>query len=69
MQKCGKKDLEVVIKTISKKIAQFNWVLLMISVRNGLISREDFWKVALKRSFSQNQHKSLTQCWIGMGLF
>ena len=35
-------------KTISKKIAQFNWKLVIGSVSNGLISKEDFWKVKKK---------------------
>ena len=48
MQKGREKDLEVLSKTISKKIAQFNWELVMGSVSNGLISKEDFWKVKKK---------------------
>ena len=44
------KDLEVLSKTISKKIAQFNWELVTGNVSNGLISKEDFWKVKKKLS-------------------
>ena len=48
MQKGREKDLEVLSKTISKKITQFNWELVMGSVSNGLISKEEFWKVKKK---------------------
>ena len=51
MQNGREKDLEVLSKTISKKIAQFNWELVMGSVSNGLISKRIFGK--LKRSFSK----------------
>ena len=48
MQKCREKDLELLSKSISQKIAQFNWELVMGSVSNGLISKEDIWKVRKK---------------------
>ena len=48
MQKGREKDLEVLSETISKKIAQFNWELVIGIVSNGLISKEDFWKVKKK---------------------
>ena len=48
MQKDREKDIYVLSKTISKKIAQFNWELVMGSVSNGLISKEDFWEVKKK---------------------
>ena len=48
MQKCTEKGLEVLSKTISKEIAQFNSELGIGSVSNGLISKEDFWKVKKK---------------------
>ena len=48
MQKGREKDLEVLSKTISRKIAQFNWELVTGSVNNRLISKEDFWKVKKK---------------------
>ena len=48
MQKCKVKDLEVVRKTISRKIAQSKWELVTRSVSNGLISKDDFSKVEKK---------------------
>ena len=49
MQKGREKDLEVLSETISKKIAQFNWELVIGSVNsNGLISKEDFWEIKKK---------------------
>ena len=38
---------------LSKKIRQFNCKLVMGSVSNGLISKEDFWKVK-KKLFSES---------------
>ena len=35
-------------KTISNKIAQFNWELVIGSVSNGLLSKEDFLRVKKK---------------------
>ena len=48
VQKGREKDLKVLSKTISKRIAQFNWELVTGSISNGLISKEDFWKVKKK---------------------
>ena len=48
MQKGREKNFEVLSKTISKKIAQLNWELVIGSISNGLISKEDFWKVKKK---------------------
>ena len=48
IQKGRGKDLEVLSETISNKIAQFNWELVTGSVSNGLISKDDSWKVKKK---------------------
>ena len=53
MQKGKENDLEVLSRTILKKIAQFNWELMIGSVSNGLISKEDFWK-AKKKLFQKS---------------
>ena len=57
MQKSSVRDLQLASKIISRKIAQFNWELVVGSVSNGLILKDDFWKV--KKALTKLSPKSV----------